>query len=392
MIGLMVKKEFRQLKRDKRMLPMVLLAPVVQLLLLGYAAVLEPKDVPVVVCDLDRTVRSRELTAEFFSSGFFLNAGYIDGSESIEEGMERAGGSAALVIPDGFGRNLEAGRTPEIAYFADGSDSTTAVVATGYAERIISRYASEYGTAGGSGTAAAASGAGSVGSGGTSGITASGFSIPSIDIRTRIFFNPALKSRDFMVPGLLALVLMVMTMMLTSLAVVKEKEIGTMEQLIVTPLGTRDILLGKLLPFIAIGVLDILLIIGASRVIFGLDIAGSFFLLFAFSLVFLFSSLGLGLLISTFSENQQQAMMASVFFVMMPMIILSGFVFPVENMPAPIRALTYALPLRYYFTIVRGIYLKGAGVAELWDEGAALLILGIIIFSISLLRFRKRLE
>ena len=376
MIGLMVKKEFRQLRRDRRMLPMTLLAPVIQLLMLGYAAVLEPQDVPVAVCDLDHTVRSRDLVSEFFSSGFFLSAGYIESPGGIEEGMERAGASAVLVIPDGFGRDLEAGRGPEIAYFADGSDSTTAVVATGYAERIIRRYAEAHGSGG---TAGAGEGPVTV-------------AVPSMDVRTRIFFNPALKSRDFMVPGLLALVMLVMTQMLTSLAVVKEKEIGTMEQLIVTPLGIRDILLGKLLPFTVIGVVDILLVIGASRVIFGLDIAGSFFLLFAFSLVFLFSSLGLGLLVSTFSENQQQAMMASVFFVIMPMIILSGFVFPVENMPAPIRAVTYILPLRYYFTVVRGIYLKGAGLGELWDEGLALLVLGAVIFAVSLLRFRKRLE
>jgi ABC-2 type transport system permease protein len=165
-----------------------------------------------------------------------------------------------------------------------------------------------------------------------------------------------------------------------------------MEQLIVTPLSTRDILLGKLLPFALIGVVDVFLVIGASRIIFGLEIAGSTATLLFFSLIFLLTTLGLGLLVSTFSHTQQQAMMSSVFFVMLPMIILSGFVFPVENMPAPIRAVTVFLPLRYYFTIVRGIYLRGAGLVELWREGLAMAVLGGAIFGASLLRFHKRLE
>ncbi len=367
MIGHMVKKEFRQLRRDKRMLPIVFLAPVIQLLLLGYAANLDPKDVPVLLCDLDQTPHSRELSREFFASGYFLPAGAAEYLEDIAGEMERRDASAALVIPRGFGADLNAGLITEIPYLADGSDSTTAGIAMGYARNIIGLY----------------------------GLNAAGINLGAnsrIDVRTRVLFNPALQSRDFMVPGLLALVLMVMTLILTSLAVVKEKEIGTMEQLIVTPLSTVDILFGKLLPFVLIGIVDVLLIIGASRLIFGLEIAGSFLLLFGLSMVFLLSTLGLGLLVSTFSNNQQQAMMASVFFVMLPMIILSGFVFPVENMPLPIRLLTNLLPLRYYFTIVRGIYLKGAGLAELWDEGLAMLLLGVAIFSISILRFRKRLE
>ena len=360
LIGFMVRKEFRQLRRDHRMLPIVLVAPVLQLLLLGFAANLDPQDVPVLVCDLDISPESRGLRSEFFASGYFLDVGNVGRLDEVPREMEHRGASAALVIPENFGRDLSAGRSPEIPYFADGSDSTTASVATGYAERIIRGYVGSFSSL--------------------------------IDVRSRIFFNPALKSRDFMVPGLLALVLMVMTLILTSLAVVKEKEIGTMEQLIVTPLRIRDILMGKLLPFAMIGIVDVFLVIGASRLIFGLVIAGSFVLLFAFSLIFLFAMLGMGLLVSTFSNNQQQAMMAAVFFVMMPMIILSGFIFPVENMPAPIRAVTWALPLRYYFTIIRGIYLKGAGFPELWDEGLAMLMLGLVIFGISLLRFRKRLE
>jgi len=378
MIQHMIRKEFRQLRRDRRMLPMVLVAPILLMLLLGYAANLDPQDIPVIVCDLDRSPQSRELVREFFASGYFVPVGQIEALPELDSAMERTGAAAGLVVPDGFGRNLTAGRRVVVPYFADGSDSTTASISMSYAEQIVGRYVQAA-----SGVAAQADAAAQAGPS-----AAAGF----VDVRSRIFFNPGLRSRDFMVPGLLAMVLMVMTLILTSMAVVKEKEIGTMEQLIVTPLGIGDILFGKLLPFALIGVVDVILVVAASRFIFGLDIAGSELLLLGFSVVFLFSTLGLGLLVSTFSENQQQAMMASVFFVMMPMIILSGFIFPVENMPAPIRLLTRLLPLRYYFTIVRGIYLKGAGLAELWDEGLSLLVIGLVIMGTSLLRFRKRLE
>ena len=360
LLGLMMKKEFRQLRRDRRMLPMVILAPVLQLLLLGFAANLDPRDVPVLVCDLDITPASRELNAEFFSSGYFVDAGTIHRLEDLEREMERRSAAATLVIPRGFGADLAAGRTAVIPWFADGSDSTTAAVAMGYGQGIVSRFI--------------------------------GMPDPAIKVESRVFFNPELRSREFMVPGLLALVLMVMTLILTSLAVVKEKEAGTMEQLVVTPLRIRDILLGKLLPFSLIGIVDVFLVTGASRLIFGLEVTGSFVLLFGFSLVFLVAMLGFGLLVSTFADNQQQAMMAAVFFVMMPMIILSGFVFPVENMPLPIRMITRVLPLRYYFTIIRGIYLKGAGFVELWDDAAIMLGLGLAVFGVSLARFRKKLD
>ncbi|MDT8297784.1 MAG: ABC transporter permease, partial [Spirochaetaceae bacterium] len=262
----MIRKEFRQLKRDRRMLPIVLIAPVLQLLLLGYAANLDPQDVPLLICDLDRTPESRTLASEFFASGHFLPSGPIFAESEIAPEMEKRGAQAILVIPAGFGWDSVSGIPPIVPYIADGSDSTTASIAMSYAGRIVSLHLSE-----------------------------SAQSTPlssGIEARTRILFNPELKSRDFMVPGILGLLLMVMTLILTSLAVVKEKEIGTMEQLIVTPLSTRDILMGKLLPFALIGVVDVFLVIGASRLIFGLDIAGSVLSLLLFSLIFLLTTLG----------------------------------------------------------------------------------------------------
>jgi len=213
-----------------------------------------------------------------------------------------------------------------------------------------------------------------------------------INPEIRIWYNPDLKSRNFMVPGVLAILLMVITMILTSLGIVKEREIGTMEQLIVTPIRPYQLIIGKLAPFSIIGLIDIVLVVLVATLWFEVPLRGSIVLLYGLCAVFLITTLGLGLFISTISKNQQQAMMTAVFFVMMPMMFLSGFVFPIENMPKTIQYFSYLLPLRYFFVIIRGIFLKGAGFAELWDETAALIAFGIIILALSVSRFRKRME
>jgi ABC-2 type transport system permease protein len=211
-----------------------------------------------------------------------------------------------------------------------------------------------------------------------------------VDVVPRVWYNPELESTNFMVPGILALLLMVITMLLSSLAIVKEKELGTLEQLNVTPIKPRQLIIGKLIPFVIIGFIDVLLVIGVSRLLFAIPFRGSLLLLLGTSIIFLATTLGLGLLISTVSHNQQQAMMTAVFFVMVPMFFLSGFAFPIESMPQSIQYVTYLLPLRYYFVIIRGIFLKGAGMAVLWDEGLALLVFGLAILALAAARFRKR--
>jgi ABC-2 type transport system permease protein len=205
----------------------------------------------------------------------------------------------------------------------------------------------------------------------------------------RVWYNPELKSRNFMVPGVLGLVLMIMTMMLTAMAVVREKEAGTMEQLIVTPIKPLELITGKLLPFLIIGLIDICLVLAVATLLFRVPLRGSVLLLFGMSLVFMMTTLGLGLFISTISRTQQQAMMTTVFF-MMPMMLLSGFVFPIENMPKFFQTITFVVPMRYYFVIIRGIFLKGVGIPELWDQGFALLVFGLAILTLSVLRFRKK--
>ena len=370
----LVRKEFQQLRRDRRMLPIVFIAPVLQLLLLGYAANLDVRDIPTVLCDLDRSLQSRRLASDFFQSGYFSLQSAMDQIERVDPIINHGKAALAIVIPKGFGKSIVSGEQAKLQVIADGSESASAIIGLNYASMIVNRYAAEL----------------IVERVQKSGLLS--FSLSEISPQARIWYNPELKSRNFMVPGILALLLMVMTMMLTSLAIVKEKELGTLEQLIVTPIKPFQLILGKLFPFVIIGFIDILLVLLVAAFLFGIPVKGSVLLLFALSGVFLLTTLGLGLLVSTVSGNQQQAMMSSVFFVMLPMIFLSGFIFPIENMPGLIQYLTYLIPLRYYFVIIRGLFLKGVGLSELWNEALILFTYGMLILGISVLRFHKRLE
>jgi ABC-2 type transport system permease protein len=371
-IGVIVRKEFQQMRRDFRMMRLVFAAPVLQLLVLGYAATMDVREIPTVICDLDRSAESRRFLGEFFQSGYFTAKAQVDSLDAVDRYLDDGEASIALLVPRDFGDQLAGSGTAGMAVIVDGSDSNVAVTALNYAsqivgtysERIIMRRLERSGTQ---------------------------FRPVTSRVQARVWYNPELKSRDFMVPGILAQLLMLMTMMLTSLAIVKEKERGTLEQLIVTPVTPVQLILGKLIPFILIGFIDIALVVLTARLLFGIRVRGSVALLFGLSGVFLLSTLGLGLFISSISRNQQQAMMTAIFFVMMPMIMLSGFVFPIENMPKLIQFFTYLLPLRYYFVIIRGLFLKGSTLAELWDQAAILLVFGIAILGLAAQRFRKRL-
>ncbi|MBU1319615.1 MAG: ABC transporter permease [candidate division Zixibacteria bacterium] len=369
----LIRKEFLQLKRDKRMLPIIFVAPIFQVIILGYAANLDVNDIPTVICDLDRSHASRELVDKFTHSGFFTATDYVDDIRDIDRDIDRGNASLAVVVPIGFGDDLKAGRQASLQLIADGSDANLTTVGLAYASGIVADYSKRIAV-----KRAARSG--------TSGITNAG-----VDARIRVWYNPELRSKNFMVPGILGLLLMVMTMLLTSLAIVKEKEVGTMEQLVVTPIRPIQLIIGKLTPFAIIGIIDVVLILFVSTFWFDIPVAGSIFLLVFLCTVFLMTTLGLGLFISTVSSTQQQAMMTSVFFVMQPMIFLSGFVFPIENMPKIIQWYTYLLPLRYFFTIVRGIFLKGIGIAELWDEALIMFLFGLAILALSVARFQKKL-
>jgi len=355
------------------MLPILFVAPVLQLVLLGYAANLDVENLRLAVYDQDRSELSRELTADFLSTEYFIAADPIIGAAGIEPTLLGGEADLVLVVPPGFGADITAGRPRTVQVIIDGSNSTKGTAALSYSGAVVQRFA-------------AARMGRAPGATSTAGVVA----VPAVTLEPRIWFNPDMETRNFMVPGVLALLLMVITMMLSSLAIVKEKELGTLEQLNVTPIRPRQLILGKLIPFIVIGFVDVVLVVLVARFVFAVPFHGSFLLLLLMSLVFLGTTLGLGLFVSSISHTQQQAMMTSVFFLMMPMIFLSGFAFPIESMPRLIQYVTYLLPLRYYFVIVRGIFLKGSGIAVLWDEGLALVAFGVAAVLIGSLGFRKR--
>ncbi|HTP58154.1 MAG TPA: ABC transporter permease [Spirochaetia bacterium] len=376
-IAFIIRKEFQQLRRDRRLLPLIFLSPVIQIALLGYAANMDVKDIPLAVCDQDHTVESRQLVSSFLESGSYVANAYVPDAESAERSIEQGRSSLALVIPPGFGRDLAGRRTAPLQLLADGSDSQSAAIGLTYATLIVSRAQ----------TARAAQRLA-----GLDPRVLRQIKAVQVDPVVRALYNPTLASRNFMVPGVLAMILMIITTILTSLAIVKEKELGTLEQLIVTPITPRQLIIGKLAPFVIISLVIITVVMIASFLLFGIGVRGSLLVLYGLSLLFMLSSLGIGLFVSTVSRTQQQAMMIAMFFFMMPMLILSGFVFPIESMPPVIQAITYIFPLRYYFVIIRGLFLKGVSFAELWRETAALAAIGIVVIAASVLRFRKRLE
>jgi ABC-2 type transport system permease protein len=364
----LVWKEFLELRQNPRLFGLVIIAPIIQLTMLGYAATTDVRDVPVVVADGDRSNASRELIARFQGSRNFRIIGTVSTVAEIEPYLERGRAWLAVSIPTGYGEDVTSRRPVTVQLVADGTDSNSTTVALGYATSLIGGYAQEI---------LAASGTAPAGQGG-------------IDTRIRVWFNPQLESRHFMIPGVLALVLLVITSNLAAMAIVREKELGTLEQLNVTPLRRWELIVGKLLPYGLIGLVDVLLVVAVAVLWFEIPLRGSFVLLFAMSLLYVLCTLSLGLFISTISETQQQAMMTATFFFLTPMIYLSGFIFPIENMPAVIQPFTYLIPLTYYLVIVRGIFLKGIGLELLWPQAAALAAWGLAMLALAVARSSKR--
>ncbi|MFZ2053687.1 MAG: ABC transporter permease [Candidatus Aminicenantales bacterium] len=370
-VGHIIRKEFIQLRRDRRMFFIIFFSPVLQLILLGYATNLDIQNIPAVFCDLDASSASRDFIARFPSSGYFTVEAILDRIDDVDAYIDEGKASLALIIPRGMGRKLAGLKPVSVQIIVDGAESQAAIVGLNYATMIglgysrqilIERLAQ----------------------------VSPGFSLPKVEPEVRVWYNPELRSRNFMIPGVLAMVLMIVTMMLTSLGIVKERELGTMEQLMVTPIRPHELILGKLLPFFLIGLIEIGVVVAVAVFWFGVPVKGSLWLLFGLSPTFMLTTLGLGLFISTISRNQQQAMLTAVFFIL-PQIILSGFVFPIENMPRLIQWLTYVVPLRYFLVIIRGLFLKAVGWGALWDETVALVAFGLVILGLSILRFRKRL-
>jgi len=370
----LVWKEFLELRQNPRLFGIVIVAPIIQLTMLGYAATTDVKDVPVVVADADRSPASRNLIARFDASRNFTVIDTVTSVRDIDRYLQRGDAWIALAIPTGYGASVQQGQSVALQVIADGSDSNSTTVALGYATALIGEYASLI--------AADAAGAS----------TAAGRSTaPAIDLRIRVWFNPQLESRFFMIPGVLALLLLLVTANLAAMAIVREKELGTLEQLNVTPLRRWELIAGKLLPYGVIAFIDVLLVTAVAVFWFEVPFRGSLLLLLATSLLYVVCTLGLGLFISTVSDTQQQAMMTATFFFLTPMIYLSGFIFPIENMPRVIQYATYAIPLRYFLVIVRGIFLKGIGLDLLWPQAAALAAWGAVVLALAVARSRKRM-
>jgi ABC-2 type transport system permease protein len=366
-------KEFVQLRRDPRLFPVIFISPILQLLLLGYAADLDVKHIPSVICDMDRSAASRDFLDGFINSGYFDVKARVERLEEIDRYLDDGDAAMAFVVPRGFGDRAAGRKETSVMIIADGAESQSATIGVNYATMIAGRYAQKiifeaFERARGL-----------------------GLKPVLVNPEVRVWYNPELRSRNFMVPGVLGLILMIMTTSLASIGIVRERETGTMEQLIVTPVRPYQLILGKLLPFVLIGLVEATFVVAVAKWWFVIPIRGSVPLLFALCLAFMLNTLGIGLFVSTISRTQQQAMLTSMFFIL-PQILLSGFVFPIENMPKFFQFATHIVPIRYFFVIIRGIMLRGAGWPELWDQAASLLILGTVILGVSVARFHKKLE
>jgi ABC-2 type transport system permease protein len=370
-------KELLQTVRDKRMLMILLVAPVLQVVLFGYAVNLDLAAQPTIIADMDRSEASRAAARSIANDDSFAVVGVVDTSEEAERAIARGEAALALLIPRGFARDVDRGRA-ELLLVLDGSDSNTALRAGQEATQILNVRALVRQRQ------VLDSAAGSLG-------VSSESLVPRLSIEARSWFNPQMRTAVFLVPGVLALVLMIVTMLLTSMGLTREKEIGTLEQIMVTPVRPFELMIGKTLPFALIGLLDVGVIASAAALVFAVPVRGALPALFGASALYLMTTLGLGLFISTVSSTQQQAML-NTFFIMLPALMLSGYIFPIENMPRPVQLLTLVNPLRYYIELNRCIMVKGAALAELWQSATALAALGVFVLGGAILRFRKRVS
>jgi ABC-2 type transport system permease protein len=366
-------KELVQVLRDKRLRVTLILPPLIQLIVFGYAANLDVKDIHTAVRDLDQSMESRDLISRFSSSRYFDIVSFPQTREEIEGLIKKGDIALSIEIPSGFSRRLKKGDTASVQILIDGSESNTAMIALGYINRILSDFSTTV-------LVRRLNRAGMI-----------GFEEAGVEVEHRIWFNPNFESRLFFIPGVIANIAFLIPIILTAMAVVREREIGTLEQIMVTPLRPWELVVGKTLPFALLGLLDVVMIVLIGVFWFELPFRGNPFILLLGNILFLMSSVGIGLFISTICSTQQQAQI-STFFFSMPAFILSGFVFPLENLPAWIEYLTYVNPLRYFQVIIRGVFLKGNGLDTLWPQMLALAVLGGLMVLFSSLRFQKRLK
>jgi ABC-2 type transport system permease protein len=375
-----LKKELIQALRDPRMRLLLFVPPMIQLLIFGFAVNMDVDHTRIAWMDLDRTPLSRELLAKFVGSGRFEVVGLPQSEEDVQRTLDRGEAQAVVRVAPNFESDVKRGRPTEVQVLIDGTNSNTASIVAGYAGAMIADF-----------SAAASAERQSVRILARSANSPPPSAMPGVVARTRVWFNPDLHSRNYFVPGVVANIIFMVTLMLTAMAIVREKEIGTMEQLMVTPIRPIELMIGKTLPFAFVGLFEVALITSAAMLIFHTPFRGSVLLLFVCSALFLMTSLGAGLFLSTISQTQQQAMMMNFFF-STPAFMLSGFAFPIRNMPIAVQYLTYLNPLRYFIEIVRGLFLKGVGISVLWPQMVCLAIYGVAALGLSALRFHKSLD
>jgi ABC-2 type transport system permease protein len=364
-----IRKEFIQIRRDSGLRRMVLIAPLLQLLIYGYVVATDIRALPMVVLDRSASSESQRLVDRFVQSGYFGLQEYVPTLRGVEEHLNTGESMIALVIPEDYARNVRRGVLAKVQLLVDGTNSNTATIALGYAGGVI-----------GAENAARLK----------QNLDRKGIRMIEAGIREepRVWFNPSLRPINYMVPGIVCVLLMEMMVPLTAFSLVRERERGTIEQLMVTPLRAGEVLIGKTIPYVVIGIMDACVILAAGTLWFGVPLPGNLLSLFFSTLLFIVVSLSLGILVATLVGTQQQAALSAQF-VLVPNILLSGFMFPIESMPIGMQWLTTGLPMRYFLVIIRGIMMKGLSLFDLWEQVIPLAALGVLIFSISWLRFRR---
>ncbi len=366
-----IKKEFIEIKRS-HLIALLIISPILQVIVFGYVATTDIKNVKTVICDRDNSELSRKLTGKFLNSEYFKVVAYTRNEKDIDEFIKSNKAVIGIYIPEKFSENIKRTKKTPVQIIIDGTDSNMSTISLSRTVMIINAFSEDCfkqkmeimkKIIGG---------------------------LPSLSMEERIFFNTELKSANTMVPGVVGLILTIVTLAITAVAIVREKETGNIEQIIVTPVKPAEIIAGKVIPYILIALLDIVLITLTSIFIFRISFEGSFTLLVALSFFLILANLGIGIYVSTISSTQQQALLSSIFFAV-PSILLSGFLFPIKNMPEILQLLTFFIPMRYYMVILRGIFLKGLGFMELLPQTLALFVFGVIIFIVAIKQFRKQI-
>ncbi len=369
----LIRKEFLHILRDPRTLALALVIPVLQLLLLGYSATTDVGDIPLAVFDQDRGVAARRLLDAYRAANYFAIAFDVDSEDELRQLIDSGQARAGLIIPPDYSTHIQGGSPATVAFILDGSDPTVASTALSAAQSIAQAHATQ------------------IQSGRLSRHGAILSNEPPVQVSARVWYNPDMVSAHFMVPGVIGMILYSITSILTATAIVRERERGTIEQLIVTPIRPWELVVGKVTPYVILAFFNVLEVLFIGTLLFGLPIRSGLGLILILSGFFLLSGLGIGLLASTVSNTQQEAMLL-VFMTLLPSVFLSGFFFPLEAMPEPLQWVSYLTPLRYYLQIIRALLLKGIGIHAIRDEVAALVIFGIAIMYLASTRFHKRLD